>query len=344
MRLERHCEEEGQDQSDELGRLKTTMDTGRKLSTKLSVKVVVGLVVIGLVGIPAFSLILDDETIVGRGSANADGVRLAWKHIGRRVAYLAYGIKSSSSGVFELYWTRNGVRQEDTRRGPDDTAHIFNWEPNGPVEDTANVVITRMPWDNNQMGVLATIEWTDERTLSLPLYSNPNIVAITPEPVKSRIINFKKELKLENEFVELPAEKPFKLLTLTLTIGVQEEPETWELLGNWLSKDNLIEEYKARKTRRSLVWLLANAVRNGMKRGDVVEVIGTGNNADEKGDKAIRKLCRKQGLSLEKSDVFVIYRTRSSGSSLQFRQGVLINHIPEDATVLLFSMYILPLK
>ena len=37
------------------------MDKERKMSTRLSVKVIIGLVVIGLVGMPAFSSTLDDE-------------------------------------------------------------------------------------------------------------------------------------------------------------------------------------------------------------------------------------------------------------------------------------------
>ncbi len=274
-----------------------------------------------------------------------DGVRLAWQHFGRRVAYLAYRIQCSQSGIFELYWTHNGAREDAgmARRGQ--MAHIFNWVPKGPVEDTAHVTVARMPWDGNRMVVLATTEWettqwTDETTgLSFDIDNVDgalSVAGITPEPVKSRIIKLREAIEPETDHFALPCDEPFRILKFSAAIGEEKQPEIWELYGNWLSQDNLIAEYRAQKSMRALTWLLTNVLEDGMKRKDVMRALGRGETANEKQDKIFRKMCRKRGLSVQDRDAFVMYESRGRGDWLQFRDGLLINHEPEDAIRSLF--------
>ena len=130
-----------------------------------------------------------------------DGVHLVWQYIGERIGYLAYQVQSSKSGIFELYWTCDGLRDDSKqeKHASNGATYIVNTVPNGPVEDTANVIVEK-------------------------LHTNP----------------------------------------------------------------------------------------------------------DEKNDKIFRKVCEKQNLSLQKNDVFVIYDAVWVGEFLQFRNGVLINHKPEE--------------
>ena len=259
-------------------------------------------------------------------TANKDGVRLVWQHIGERVGYLAYHVQSSESGIFELYWVCNGLKNDSERNS---TTYIVNVVPNGPVEDTANVIIEEIPWENNQRGVLATIDWTNwKKEGTRETYAGePSGTALTPEPVKNVSIF---QGWLSGGFNRLPADQPFKLFTLNPKIDNEQKPEIWELYGNWLSQDNLVTEFNEKKSHRSLFWLLANAIKNDMKREDITELLGPGTNPDEKLDKTFRKMREKQGLSLQKDDVFVVYNAVWVGEFLQFRKGVLINHKPEE--------------
>jgi hypothetical protein len=250
------------------------------------------------------------------------GVHLVWQHAGERVAYWAYCVKSSESGIFELYWVCNGLKND---REKNSTTYIVNVVPNGPVEDTANVIIEEIPWENNQRVVLATIDWTNwkkEGTRETYAGESSN-TALMPEPVKNVSVfnNW-----LSGGFNKLPADQPFNLLTLNPKTDNGQKPEIWELYGNWLSRDKLIKEFKETNSPRSLWWLFANAVRNDMKRDDVIKLLGPGTNPDEKIDKWFRKVREKRGLTVQKGDVFVMY----DGEFLQFRNGVLVNHKPEE--------------
>lgn len=262
-----------------------------------------------------------------------DGVRLVWQHIGERVAYLAYSVKSSESGIFELYWTCNGIR-DDSRQtkhsgGKGNATYIVNTLPNGIVEDTANVIVEKLPLlENNQMAILATIDWTEGEKQE-NYAGESSMTAFTPELVKSRYMNFQKVLKPINVFNKLPADQPFKLFIFNLE-ATGEKPEIWELCGNWLSQDKLIKEYNETKSQRSLFWLLADVIRNDMKSEDVEKILGPATKPDEKTDRVLRKGCEKQGFSLQENDVFVIYDAHWIGVDLQFRNGKLINHSPEE--------------
>jgi hypothetical protein len=254
-----------------------------------------------------------------------DGVHLVWQHAGERVAYWAYRVKSPESGIFELYWVCDGLKNDSERNS---TTYIVNVVPNGPVEDTANVIIEEIPWENyenNQRAVLATIDWTNwKKEGTRETYAGePSGTALTPEPVKN-ISVFRNWLS--GGFNKLPADQPFKLLTLNPRIENEQKPEIWELYGNWLSQDKLIKEFRETKSFRSLSWLLANAVRNDMKREKIVKLLGPGTNLDEKMDKWFREVCEKRGLAVQKDDVFVMYE----GAFLQFRNGILVNHKPEE--------------
>lgn len=260
-----------------------------------------------------------------------DGTHLVWQYIGERIAYLAYNVQSSEGGVFELYWTCNGVRndsrQEKHSSGKGNATYIINPVPNGPVEDTANVIIETIPWEDNQMGILATIDWTEGKKRET-YAGESSMISFTPEPVKNAYMNFQKVLSPTDVFNKLSSDKPFELLTFNLKID--KKTEIWKLYGNWLSRDKLIKEYNERKSFRSLCWLLANVITDGMKREDVEKILGTGTDPDDRVERWIRNLREKQGLSLQEKDIFIIYNAAWVWAEMQFRDGILINHSQEE--------------
>jgi len=264
-------------------------------------------------------------------SITGNGVQLVWQYIGKRTAYLAYSVRFAESGIFELYWTCNDVRddskQEKHSSMKGNTTYVVNPVPKGPVKDIANVIIEELPFENNQKWIFTTIDWTEGRKQET-YAGESSMTVFTPEPVKNAYMDFQKLITLNNVFNKLLSDKPFQLFTFNLKID--EKTEIWELNGNWLAKDKLIKEYNETKSPRSLCWLLANVITDGMKREDVEKVLGIGTNPDGKKEKWIRNYREKKELSLQEKDIFVIYNAAGVWAEMQFRNGILINHCQEE--------------
>ena len=158
-----------------------------------------------------------------------DGVHLVWQYIGERIGYLAYHVQSSKSGIFELYWTCDGLRDDSKqeKHASNGATYIVNTVPNGPVEDTANVIVEKLPWADNQKVVLATTDWTNWRKGGTrETYAGEgSMTVLTPEPRKNIYINSQKALKPDDVFNKLPTDQPFKLLTFTLITDNEQKPE-----------------------------------------------------------------------------------------------------------------------